>query len=243
MQSAYAQTSQESRVAVLERASEGCRADIGETTKEYERYNLLYWLTRIAPDCSETKARFGEFSRKHPEFGPREHPDMGSWIGKVKVGWESPIAAAELLSKPPEEQLDFLISFRTVDPMGPSREGLLSELRKAVANRYDWGMELLDALKRRGSWETDLLKAIVDAWGQADLAPSQWDEVLCFLLETDGVIPLVAHEASRLLENGISRSSNAIPDGYLHSAMQLSEKYGQFAQDPMMGSRRHRVTG
>ena len=85
-------------------------------------------------------------------------------------------------------------------------------------------MELLDALKRRGSWETDLLKAVVDAWGQSDLAPGQWDEVLRFLLETDGVIPPVAHEASRLLENGISRSSNAIPDEYLPSAMQLSER-------------------
>lgn len=224
LQSAYAQTSQKSRVAVLERASEGCRAYIGETTKEYEIYNLLYWLTFVAPDCSETKTRFGEFSKKHPEFGPRDHPDMGSWIGKVKVGWESPITAAELLSKPPEEQLDYLISFRTTDPMGPSREGLLVEVRKAIVSRYGWGKELLDALKRRGSWEPDLLKAVVDAWGQADLAPAQWDEVLRFLLETDGVIPLVAHEASRLLENGISRSSNAIPDGYLHSAMQLSEK-------------------
>jgi hypothetical protein len=224
LQNAYPQASERSRVTVLERAVEGSRADIGETTKEYEIYNLLYWLTHVAPDCPETKARFGEFSRKHPEFGPREHPDMGSWIGKVKVGWESPITAAELLSKPPEEQLDFLISFRPADPMGASREGLLHELRKGIAIRYSWGMELLDALKRRGSWEPDLLKAVVDAWGQADLAPAQWDEVLRFLLEADGVIPLVAHEASHLLENGISRSSNAIPDEYLHSAIQLSEK-------------------
>jgi len=90
---------------------------------------------------------------------------MGSWIGKVKVGWESPITAAELLSKPPEEQLDFLISYRTTDPMGASREGLFYELRKAIADQYGWGMDLLNALKRRGSWETDMLKAVVDAWG------------------------------------------------------------------------------
>jgi len=223
LQAAYPHASERSRVGILERAAKGWGADIDTDTKEYEIFNLLYWLTKVAPDCSQTSARFAEFAREHPRFGPREHPDMDSWIGPVRAGWESPSTDRELLSKTPEEQVEFLISFRPEHPLGPSREGLIDEVTKAVANQWDWGMALMHALKRRGWPQPDLCKAVVDGWRQPDLADAQWEEVLGFLLDNDQVLSFVVYEASLLLENGVARSSNAIPDSCLRLAKRLSE--------------------
>lgn len=223
LQSAYPNASERFRITLLERAAEGFRVETDDDTKEYEIFNLLYWLTQVAPDCSCTSARFAEFARKHPEFGPRDHPDMDSWVGPVRVGWESPSTDRELLSKTPEEQVDFLISFKPEHPLGPSREGLIDNVGKAVANRYDWGMALMHALKRREWPQPDLCKAVVDGWRQADLAPAQWEEILRFLLEDDRVAAFVVYEASSLLENGIAKSSNGIPGSCLRPAVRLSE--------------------
>jgi hypothetical protein len=223
LQSAYAHASERFRITVLERAVEGSRADTDEKTKEYEIFNLLYWLTQVAPDCSWTSARFAEFASKHPEFGPRDHPDMDRWMGPVRVGWESPSTDKELLSKTPEEQLEFLISFKPEHPLGPSREGLIDNVRKAVANRYDWGMALMQGLKQREWPQPDLCKAVVDGWRQSDLTPAQWEEILRFLLEDIQVAASVVYEAASLLEIGIAKASNGIPDSCLHLAVRLSE--------------------
>lgn len=224
LQSAYPDASEPSRIAILERAVKGFRADIDDNTKDYEIFNLLHWLTQVAPDCSRASARFAEIASKHPEFGPRDHPDMDSWIGPVRVGWESPSTDGELLSKTPEEQLEFLISYKPEHPFGPSREGLIENLKKAVAHRYDWGVALAHSLKRRELSQPDLWKAVVDGWRQTDLTAGQWEETLGFLLETDQVLTFVVYEASNLLEYGIAKSSNQIPDSCLDSAVRLSEK-------------------
>ena len=222
LQSAYPDASEPSRIAILERAVEGFQADSDDDTREYEIFNLLYWLTQVAPECSRASAGFAEIASKHPKFGPREHPDMDSWFGPVRVGWESPSTDGELLSKTPEEQLEFLISFKSQHPFGPSREGLVENVRKAVAHRYDWGVALAHALKRKS--QPDLWKAVVDGWSQIDLTAAQWEEIIRFLLETDQVLTFVVYEASSLLENGITKSSNEIPDPCLDSAVRLSEK-------------------
>jgi len=222
LKSAYALASEQSRITVLEHAAGGLRAATDEGANEYEIFNLLYWLTQVAPDCSWTSARFAEFASKHPEFGPRDHPDMDSWIEPVRVGLESPSTDGELLSKTPEEQIEFLISFKPEHPLGPSREGLTDNVRKAVAHRCDWGLALMHALKRRGLPQPDLCRAVVDGWRQADLTPVQWDELLRFLLEDDQVLGFVQYETSSLLENGIAKPSHEIPDSCLHSAARVS---------------------
>jgi hypothetical protein len=160
---------------------------------------------------------------------------MDSWIGPVRVGCESPSTDRELLSKTPAEQLDFLVSFNPGHPLGPSREGLIENITKAVAYRYDWGMALAHALEREELWQPDLWKAVVDGWRQSGLSAEQWQEALRFLLEADRVLPLVVHEASHLLENGISKSSNEIPDSCLDSAMRLCGKLWSVCTGPDEG--------
>jgi len=56
-------------------------------TRPYAIYNLLYWLTTVAPDCKQAREEFDTYSASHPEYGPREHLDMDAmdWAGYCRV--------------------------------------------------------------------------------------------------------------------------------------------------------------
>ncbi len=207
---------------MLERVLNPRRTAVDDNQNQREIFNLLDWLTRAAPNCSQTTARFAEFSSQHPEFGPIERPNTDLWMGPPKVGLKSPCTDKELLAKPPHEQLEFLISFKSDQTLGQSREALIDNVNKAVANQYEWGISLLQALKQKEWLQPDLSRAVIDGWRQANLTSAQWEEILKFLLDDNRLLGLVKHEASSLLEKGITNDPNGIPDVCLYLAVRLS---------------------
>lgn len=154
LKNSYPAAGQRVRSQLLERVVRGPDFDPTETTHAYEIYNLLYWLHDSSPECPLVAAQFEAFVAKHPKFTPREHPDLDVVFGPVRWGLTSPMDAKELLSKSPEEQVDFLLSFEPRDPMGPDREGLTRSVSEAVSISYDWGVRLARALDVKPSRRT-----------------------------------------------------------------------------------------
>ncbi len=216
--------SQAARARILERTMEGPDSLEGKT-KEYAVYNLLYWLAKAAPDCSLTKGQFDDFRAMHQEFGPREHPNLDWWIGQS--GWVGPVSPMEidqLFSRTPEELLLDLAAAKPDELMGPSRQGLVSKVSEAVARKYDWGLDLVRVLIEKGCWEADLWGAIVNGWKQSVLTEERWVEVLTILFDTGQIRPAVRYESTQLLEDGISKTSNAIPISCFDLCFRVSEK-------------------
>jgi hypothetical protein len=223
LKNSYSTALPETRISLLERVIKGSNLDSGDT-RDYEIYNLLYWLHTNAPDCPDTAARFEEMAAKHSKFGPRNHPDLDVVLGPVQIGSRSPVSAQELLSKTPQEQFEYLATFETKTPLEPDREGLIGTVAEAVALSYNWGMRLVLVLLEKSSWDSDLWKAVVEGWKHSELTNEQWEEVLRFLHDHDGVLANVKYEVSNLLENGIKAPSHEIPTTILPLAVKVAEK-------------------
>jgi hypothetical protein len=225
LQKGYANASEDVRTKILERALKGSDV-LEERTKEYEVYNLVLWLAQTAPDCLITKQRLDEFVTAHPDFQPREHPNLNWWVGPGGfVSPVSPLGTDEILSSTPEKLLADLAAAERDEFIGPSREGLLRGVSEAVARQHKWSLDLVQKLKVTEFWESDLWKAIVNGWTQADLTEGQWTEVLTILLDTAQITAAVAYEGTHLLESGIAKTSYAIPIVCFPLSLRVSEKF------------------
>jgi Domain of unknown function (DUF4020)/SIR2-like domain len=225
LQKGYANASEDVRTKVVEQALKGSDV-LEERIKDYEVYNLVHWLAQTAPDCMITKKRLDEFVRAHPDFQPREHPNLNWWVGSGGfLGPVSPLRTDEILSSTAEKLLADLAAAKRGEFTGPSREGLLRGVSEAVARQPEWSLDLVRTLKVKGACESDLWKAIVSGWTQAVLTEGQWTEVLTTLLDTNQVASAVTYEGAQLLESGIAKASHAIPITGFPLSVRVSENF------------------
>jgi uncharacterized protein DUF4020 len=182
-------------------------------TEAYERYNLLVWLARVAPESAVTAERLAEFKTANPAFQPREHPDLTHWSSGVHaVVPVSPRPVEDLLSKSPADQLDWLLTYQGERSLGegPDREGLLIAVRDACKASFDWSWSLAEGLRDRGDLEdASLWGAVLDAWQDSVLEESQWTRVLGLLEVHRHLERKAAYEVSRLLEHAAKEDSRA----------------------------------
>lgn len=178
---------------------------------DFEKYNLLVWLTECAPNEEIATAALGKMQELHEQFRPREHPDLDVSWGGMQVGLLSPLSLDELILKEPAEVLDYLISYRETSFMGPSRDGLLQSVTTAAAKSYDWGRKLAEQLLLRADSPTDLWSALVRAWAGAELTNSQWTDLLTLLDSQPKLQGSISSEIATLLESGIKKPASFIP--------------------------------
>lgn len=227
LKSAYHETCDTVRNAVLEAAKKGYRgknADmLDDNTKSYEIYNLLYWLTLADPACRVVSEAFQAFQEANPEFRPREYPDFHHWFGGVSdVEYESPKTAEELLMTEPATQLDFLLTFNGSLFKGPDRNGLLTSVTQAVQQNFDWGYKLALALTERSAWETDIWANLLRGW--EDGLEDDSHLVLAIQL-IDNNSPLFIHDynISSLIQKRFNEKAE-ISEKAVHLAMRLAER-------------------
>ena len=153
---------------------------------DYERYNLLYWLATKAPE-SVAPAAFRSFSALHPDFAPRDHPDLDHWISVGSVEESSPWSAAELLHQPlTAERVSELINYQPTEDIGRrtlTRRGLDIEIETAAAQSFNWSQELARSLEHMEQWTSSLWGAISNAWKSTAtaLTPEQRATVIGFV--------------------------------------------------------------
>ena len=224
LKNSYPSAREQLRAALLERVLRGPDPKIDETTRAYEIYNLLHWLNGSAPECPLARAQLEAFASKHPRFRPREHPDLDVVFGPVRVGWVSPISAKELVSKAPEEQIEFLLSFEPTDLLGPDREGLTRALSEAVSNSHSWGVRFARALDGSAVQRDDIWQAIVEGWVGPDFTELEWKEILEFVAAHDKLLNAAGPQVSRMLEKGFAEPTRGIPDSLVRPALALTER-------------------
>ena len=190
---------------------------------DHERFNVAAWLARAAPDCSLVRGHMAALQAAHPDFGIREHPDLDHWMGEP--GWvvpESPVTAEELLAKEPAESLELLVAYQGEGNWsGPTREGLLVEVRSAIRQVPAWGLGLASALEVRGDWEGDLWEAILDGWKAGSLDPEQWEDAL-LQIERIPTLDSLGRKVMALLQHGLE--TDAIPLAALESVETLADR-------------------
>lgn len=214
---AFPTAPKKTRTVFLNRATR-----VRKSIRPYEIYNLLYWVVTAAPDCGQARAYFDKFSARYPQFGPREHPDMDSWVGGVTVGLPRPLSGQEIQAKPPDELLEFVSNFKSDDPW--KMEGLMESVRDAAAQSYEWSIKLAQLMISRGLWTANLWGTIISAWRQLGPNAEQWEEILSILDAQDRVVELCLYEVSNLLDEGTKGTPHEIPSSLLPAAKIVARK-------------------
>jgi hypothetical protein len=239
LKSAYPSASEHVRVRLLERACRGPEGkdaeNLGERSRHYAVYNLLYWLHQAAPDCVLTTQRFEQVQKAHEDqFEPRPNPDMRFSVYTV-VGTESPFTVDQLLAEDADNLIDQLLSYRGEEfATGPDRSGLLNTVAAAVVREYAWGQRLSVVLMDKKAWDSDLWRALLDGWRQGLLQEEQWGYILTLLQEHPGLYTF-APEISYLLMEGVRKPQGEIPDPHISLAESVADKVWDVCDKEFVG--------
>lgn len=220
LKAAYPLASEAVRRQILQQAEHYLEHDQDDERRIrfYEVYNLAVWLHQAAPDCALAAEKLQEVRERCPGFKPREHPDLDTSVSAGCYGLQSPRTVEELRSKPPYEQIEFLLTFKGDKFPGSGREGLLGAIKEAVARSFPWSWELVKELKARGDWTTDLWGAIISGWQVAPMDAGQWDQVLGLLEGEPELLRQSSYEVAGLLVSGVEKGDGGLPASLLGRA-------------------------
>jgi len=179
---------------------------------DYERYNLLHWLTTTAPE-SVARTALESFAETHPDFSPRQHPDLDHWISVGSVEDRRPWSAADLLRQPlTDDQVRALVDFKPPDDFGfkgPSRHGLDLEIEKAASQSFEWSHKLASALEEKEQWARASLVALIAAWkSTANQLTAEQREAVLGIIERGPLLEQLRHAPiAELLKSLVSEQS------------------------------------
>ena len=169
----YPKADQQQRMAVISavlayRSPEHKEKDT-EAITAYRHFTWLDWLHKSAPDCSLVREALNDVLNCYPEFQPSSRPDLTHWMSSAPGGHQSPWTVDELLSKSAEEWAGKLSSFQDTGIHEPDRLGLNIAVSEAAKRKFEWGLDLADALAANGTWETDLWNTLIRVWSESKL--------------------------------------------------------------------------
>jgi len=143
----------------------------------YATYNLLVWLTRVAPEWPEARSALAAIQAANPTFAPREHPDFDRWMTSGTWARRPPIQAddfAQALVEDPGAALGDLLSRdyseRDFDqPMWGDALGLVGQVAESRPELGEVIWTLLDDRSGLGVDPDDLRRAVIEGWAKAEL--------------------------------------------------------------------------
>jgi len=151
----------------------------GEKRTARSHFDWLSWLLQAKADCELADAALAPIKAQYSDWRPSDHPDLTHWMGSADwVGSESPWSVEQLLAQEPREQLDDLMNFRGNSFEGPSRDGLLANIREACKQNARWAFALAQALTERALWPADLWPSLIRGLQESDLPVEGWRELL-----------------------------------------------------------------
>ncbi len=141
----------------------------------YAKYNVLVWLTRVAPAWRGAARELEATQEANPDFAPREHPDFDRWMSSGTWGGKFPMEPDDFVQAfeiDPTQALDDLVSRdyseRTFDQ--PRWEDALSLVSRAAEARPDVGEQMWRLADERADEQAgDIQRALVGGWAKARL--------------------------------------------------------------------------
>jgi len=222
----YSKASDEMRKQLLDKAMlgpdwEGCE-NVDEKTKKYEVFNLVVWLSRIAPTCIITRERLALLKKRNPEFGEREFPEFSHWSsGGESLDDAAGLNAADFLLRTTADVLEELLASQPRTPFERNRSGYCGTISSAVSKKPEWGIEWLQTLISRKLMDKDLWYCVCQGWRNANLSPEQWKLVLDVAESIDAPSEFFSAFAE-ILENGSRRESHSLPENLMEQAQRVA---------------------
>jgi hypothetical protein len=187
---------------IVDAAKAGPPRDPDGEVPAYRSYNLLTWLYRYAPDRASVAEAFDEYQAAHPQFAPREHPDLNRYMTTGTVENALPFTADELHAKIAEDPASAVSALREYQTSslvftGPTWHGAMRSLQACVAAHPGDGLAVAGVL---GPGDSELRNAIIHGWDTADLDEHAAGEVLTAIDSWDP--DEIRYAAATMLSNG-----------------------------------------
>lgn len=146
----------------------------------------LRWLSAVTGTSYSLAAQW--LARLTDRYGPvPENPDYLTFVESRWGPGPSPHNVQELIARAKEGTLvDALSAFAPTDPWsGPTVEGLVDELERAVASAPDeFAVVLLDFLEAPLQYQYGLLRGFLELWGEPEeTATPDWENLWGLLLD------------------------------------------------------------
>ncbi len=244
---AYPQISARQRGAFLKQAERLYRREIdrrqGDPDRRrsavYEWYNLLVWLDRQAPGDPHLGRAFEAVRAEHPDFGPRDHPELDISGGRaVWVGAESPLSVEELARLTFEEWAAAFAkaaeSRWTADLPTDRRRGFLEETARAASEDLAWGLGLGRRLIEGGQLDHEVWSGLLQAWADRSFSPEEWSQALA-LLSAEGLLRAQALGVARILEGRIQHQDPALTQDMLQLGLAVAARLLPLAEEAPFG--------
>ncbi|WP_372449708.1 SIR2 family protein [Microbacterium flavum] len=192
----------------------------------YAKYNLLVWLTLAMPAWKPAQKARRSILRKHPHFGPRDHPDFDTWSSIGDVETSPPMEPAEFIASWRQNPEGALAAFLDRDyserrwdgPTWHDALGLVGGISQTDPGVGDALWTLMEqTVDLDASKATDMRIAIVEGWARADLpAVDQVVDRLSTLIEQ----PRASRAVSRFL---LDQARRKIEDPESSSTWQMRD--------------------
>lgn len=234
LEQCYLKGSEQARKRIIDKALMGSKdwekiKDIGERTKQYEIFNLLVWLHRIAPDCNITREALNSVKEKYPDFGEREYPQFDHWSGGVQsIDPTAGLNSEEILRKDPMDVYDEMLKCKPRTPFERNRSNYCYAISAAVAKRPEWGINWVQMLSAKKLVDADLWYCVCQGWSNANLSPEQWELVLDVGERIDAPVEFFSAFAD-VLKNGSRKESYSLPDDSMARAAAVAVRIWDLA--------------
>jgi len=185
-------------------------------------FDWLSWLLRTKPNCALADAALAPIKAQYPEWRLSEHPDLTHWVGSADwTGSESPWSVEQFLAREPYEQIDELLSFKSNDAVGPSREGMLNTCREACKQNANWAFTLAQVLVERTLWSSDLWSVLIRGLQESKLSVEAWRDLLN-LVSNPALQSLHAYDIANLLYDLVKDGGKPFTFGLLEQANSIA---------------------
>lgn len=221
IEGAFSEASEEVKTRIWEA---GSRPEIEDPdTRAYEAYNFAVWINQCDPGFEPARAYLKAASREHPEWQPRDYPDLIWWTeGGWVVDEEPPIRELTRLS------YEELRQRKTQEGSGRWAFRFREQVAAAAADSPEWGLSVLEGLSQAGDWESGLWSAVASGFTRATLSEEQWLR-LVDLYRNHGQPGIALDGLSTLLLEAVKRDPPAVTEGLLGAAAEmLNDMVGRF---------------
>jgi hypothetical protein len=184
--------------------------------RDYSIYNYLVWITIIDPDLAEAAAKLALMQQEHPDFGPREHPDLDHWMSSGFAASTFPLSTEAMhiqIATDPQSALREILSYENAEPFARSDwSDALQQVSAVVSQWPEDGHTLLVHLADLDDDSTaaGLWRAVISGWSSATLDHDQWSSALSRLdaaptsVETTYAIAQLLEHGARSQDSGLT---------------------------------------
>jgi Domain of unknown function (DUF4020)/SIR2-like domain len=213
---------------------------ISENTRLYERFNILAWLCRIAPECKHARAEMEALRRVKPEYRERERPELDFWHQEAR--WLGPTEGFDTQKITSQSVEHFLATKPESTESGTfdsKWDRYCASISAAASASPDWALLLLKALFSAQNLEADLWVSAVQGINNAKLNGKQWDEFLKFCESVNAAPHPFYNALANLLYHGTTREADALPDSMMETAQRIAERvWAESLQNTLVEDRR-----